>query len=430
MEGRFKSGTILSGAGHAGLILWVMIGDWFFSPSEPTEPMSVQVTMVSPDDLADLEAAAGKSSAEPAESSETISSPDPVEPSVDEPVSEPTPEPTPQPEPEPQPQPEPTPEPAPQPQPEPTPEPTPEPEPVISDPAPPDAVFAPEEQPIPTMSTSPRPKPRPAERVAPNPVVAPEDTLTAERPQDQVTTSEEPTPEPPREDQQATTEVNSGDVLITEANQQDRDAEPLGPTTSPRPKPRPNRTAATPEPTPTPEPAGETQDQRDARIAAEVAAADRAQAEAEAKARREAAAREKAAADAEAAAIAAAVAAANTGSGGQGRAASGPPLSGGEMGDIAAAIGSKWNVGTLSADAMDAVVVLRVTFDESGRPGSDMPLIESRGPSQQAIQAAYNAARSAIARAYQSGGIPLPPGKYETWKVLEFEFDGSGMRLR
>ncbi|MCL4067761.1 hypothetical protein M3484_14380 [Pseudomonas sp. GX19020] len=426
MEGRFKSGTILSGAGHAGLILWVMIGDWFFSPSPPAEPMSMSVSTISPIDFAALEAAAPKPSDDTAEPGETIATPDPVEPSVDEPVSEPTAEPQPQPEP----QPEPTPAPRPDPTPEPTPQPIPEP--VISNPAPPDAIFAPEEQPIPTMSTSPRPKPRPAERVAPNPVVAPEDTLTAERPQDQVTTSEEPTPEPPREDQQATTEVNSGDVLITEANQQDRDAEPLGPSTSPRPKPRPNRTAPTPEPArePTPEPAGETQDQRDARIAAEVAAADRAQAEAEAKARREAAAREKAAADAEAAAIAAAVAAANTGSGGQGQAASGPPLSGGEMGDIAAAIGSKWNVGTLSADAMDAVVVLRVTFDESGRPGSDMPLIESRGPSQQAIQAAYNAARSAIARAYQSGGIPLPPGKYETWKVLEFEFDGSGMRLR
>ncbi|WP_157971066.1 cell envelope biogenesis protein TolA [Pseudogemmobacter bohemicus] len=414
MEGRFKTGTILSGAGHAGLILWVMLGDWLFSPSKPPEQMSMTVSTVSSAEFAAMEAAAANATEPSPDPAETISAPDPVEPSVDAPIPEPAPEPEPEPVQEPQPEPEPTPPP-------PTPEPEPTPEPVIENPAPPEAVFAPEEQAIPTMSSSIRPKPRPANIVAPNPAPVPEDTPTSDAPQEAVTPAEEPTPEPPREEQTATAPQDTGDVLLTEENAQDRPEESLGMQTSPRPKPRPNR------PAPTPEPAAETQEERDARIAAEVAAEDRATQEAEARARREAQAR----AEEEAAAAAAAAAAASAGSGGQGQAASGPPLSGSEMGNISSAIGSKWNVGTMGTEAMSTVIVVRVTFDQAGKPtGMNLLAGESTGPSQQAIDVAFRNARSAITRAYTEGGIPLPADKYETWKVLDLVFDANGMRLR
>ncbi|NPD14134.1 cell envelope biogenesis protein TolA [Xinfangfangia sp. D13-10-4-6] len=414
MEGRFKTGTILSGAGHAGLILWVMIGDWFFSPSPPPDEITMTVSTMTAGEFDAMVAAAPQASDTPSDAPDAIAAPDPVEPGLNEPVAEPTPQPDPAPQPEPV---------APPPEPEPEPQPTPDPQPAPQDTAPPEAVFAPEEQSIPTMSTSVRPKPRPANIVAPNPTPASESAETAETPQETVAPTPEPTPEPPREEQTATAPQETGDVLRTEATEDTQES--LGMQTSPRPKPRPNR------PAPTQTPPAETQDQRDARIAAEVAAEDRAQQDRENAAR---IARERAEREAEAAAIAAAAAAASqssgpSGTGGQGQAASGPPLNASETGNIAAAIGSKWNVGTMGTGAMSTLIVVRVTFDQSGRP-TDMKLIESSGPSQNDIDVAFRTARSAIARAYQEGGIPLPADKYQTWKVLDFVFDANGMRLR
>jgi hypothetical protein len=78
---------------------------------------------------------------------------------------------------------------------------------------------------------------------------------------------------------------------------------------------------------------------------------------------------------------------------------------------------------------MSTVVVVRVEFSPEGRPGA-IDLMESEGPSQTAIDTAFSAARRAVQRAYTEGGIPFPPDKYETWKVLEFVFDANGMRFR
>ena len=78
---------------------------------------------------------------------------------------------------------------------------------------------------------------------------------------------------------------------------------------------------------------------------------------------------------------------------------------------------------------MSTVVVVRVEFSPDGRPGN-ISLIESSGPTQAAIDTAFSAARRAIQRAYTEGGIPLPPDKYDTWKVLVLVFDANGMRFR
>jgi hypothetical protein len=107
----------------------------------------------------------------------------------------------------------------------------------------------------------------------------------------------------------------------------------------------------------------------------------------------------------------------------------GPPLTGGEMGNISSAISRKWNLGASSTDAMSSMVVIRVSFAADGTP-IDFELIESSGPSQTGIDKLFDTAQRAVNRAHQDGGLPLPPDKYDTWQVLDLVFDANGMRAR
>ena len=107
----------------------------------------------------------------------------------------------------------------------------------------------------------------------------------------------------------------------------------------------------------------------------------------------------------------------------------GPPLTGGEMGNISSAIARKWNLGAASTDATSSTVTIRVSFAADGTP-IDFELIESDGPSQTGIDKLYDTAQRAVNRAHQDGGLPLPPEKYDTWQVLDLVFDAEGMRAR
>lgn len=396
-----SKGTLYSGIGHAGLILWVVVGEFLFPHSEPE---AIEVMTVSTISSAEFDAMQSTSPAPPAPDA-------PEQTDVAEPEAAP---PTPAAEPEVQPDPAPAPQPEPEPltetlpEPEPAPEPEPDPLPPVADPAPDDVVLAPEEQPIPTMETSLRPKPKPAPVVAPDPVSTPDETVTAETPTE--ATSEEPAETPPEvieEPQPETAPEDTGDVIETEATEAQED--PLGMASSPRPKSRPSR------PAPAPEPATETAETPASEAPDDTAAEDAiaaALAEAEA----------EAAAEAERAAAAAAAASDTL-------APAGPPLSAGEIGDVRSAIGGKWSLGAVSTDTMRTTIVVRVSFDPTGKP-TDIKLLESDGPSQAATDTAFSAARSAIIRAAREGGIPFPPDKYETWKVVDFVFDPNGMRFR
>jgi hypothetical protein len=414
METRLQAGTLYSGIGHAGLILWVMLGDWLFAPRDTLQIQATQVSFVTEAELAAMQSSSPTPSETPSDEPPAVEVAEPV--SSEPPAAEPEPEAIPEPEPEVQPAPAPEPEPMPLPEPEavpepqpapeaPAPEPLPEPEPLPPEPLPNDLAVAPEDQPLPSMSSSQRPKPRPADIVAPDPVAVPEDALTAETPEPAVSETPTETPQdPPQETTAETLPEETGDVLETEATE-DQD-EALGMTASIRPKSRPNRPAAAAEPAATPaEPAAEA--------TAESEAVSDPAADAIAAAVAEAAAAEAAAAE----------------TGGSPSSTAGPPLNAGEIGNIASAIGKKWNVGSLSTDALSSIVVLRVEFSPDGKPG-DITLVESSGPSQSGIQVAFEAARRAVQIAWRDGGIPLPADKYETWKVLEFVFDGNGMRLR
>lgn len=393
-----SKGTLYSGIGHAGLILWVVVGDFLFSHDTPRVIEVAQVSLMSEAEFQAMQSSAPA----PAET------PSPEQPQVAQPEEAPTPPPTPEPQPQPRPEPEPqpqpdaatetppAPEPVPEPpQPDPVPEPDPQPQP---EPQPQDVVVAPEEQPLPSMAASLRPKPRPADRVAPNPVDVPADTPPADTPTQATTDTPTDTPEVVQDPQPETAPQDSGDVLRTEATVDQ--ADPLGMTASPRPKTRPSR------PAPTETAAADPAVQPASDSTSDTSALDAALAEANATTEDTAA------------------------SGGSDTIApTGPPLNAGEIGDVRSAIGGKWSLGTVSSDAMRTTIVVRVTFDQSGKP-TDIKLIESDGPTPEATNTAFSAAKSAIVRAYREGGIPLPPDKYETWKVLDLVFDPNGMRFR
>lgn len=377
MQTRVETGTLFSGLGHASLILWVVLGDWLFAPDPAEEVIVTQVSMMTSAEFAALQAASAPAPAEDVPSTRPAPRPEPVV----------APEPEPEPVPEPEPEPEPVPEPAPEPEPEPAPEPEPE------------APVAEVEQALPSLSTEENPLPEAAEIVAPDPV---EEEVTAE-------TSDTPTPaisetpteaetveQPPTEE---TVAEDTGDVLLTEANRDQTAA--TGMTTSIRPKVRPNRPAPAPEQVAATEPRREPAPQPVDDAATE---------------------------DAIAALLAEAAEEPRPTPTSTNR-PQGPPLSGGEMGDISSAIARKWNLGASSSDTLRTRIVIRVSFAPDGKP-TNFELIEADGPTQTAVDKLYETARRAVNRAYSDGGLPLPPGKYETWQVLDLVFDANGMALR
>jgi hypothetical protein len=378
-----QTGTIFSGIGHAGLILWVLVGDWLFPARPPEEIIATQVSLMTSEEFAALQAATPTPSEEPA----------PVRPA-------PRPDPVEEPEPEPEPVPEPPPEPEPVPEPEPEPEPAPEP------PPPSDVVQAEEEQAFESTSTEINPTPEAAEIVAPSPVEVEVEAETSDTPTPAV--SEEPSETVVEQETQTeeTVAEDTGDVLETEANREQDEA--TGMTTSIRPRtrpeelPEPELAAAAPEEPPVSEQLTVTPVE-DAATDEAIAALLEEMAEPVA---------EDTAAD----------------TGGQDL-PQGPPLTGGEMGDISSSIARKWNLGAASTDTMSTMIVVRVSFAQDGKP-TNFELLEAEGPTQTGIDKLYESARRAVNRAHADGGLPLPADKYDTWRVLDLVFDANGMRLR
>jgi hypothetical protein len=378
-----QTGTIFSGIGHAGLILWVLVGDWLFPARPPEEIIATQVSLMTSEEFAALQAATPTPSEEPA----------PTRP-------EPRPEPVVEPEPEPEPVPEP--EPIPEPEPEPEPEPVPEPPP----PPPSDAVQAEEEQAFESTSTEINPTPEAAEIVAPSPIEVETEAETSDNPTPAVSAEPSDTVVEQETQTEETVAEDTGDVLQTEANVEQTEA--TGMTTSIRPRtrpeelPEPELAAAEPEEAPVSE-ALTVQPVDDAATDDAIAALLEEVAEPAA---------EETAAE----------------TGGQDL-PQGPPLTGGEMGDISSSIARKWNLGAASTDTMSTMIVVRVSFAADGKP-TNFELLEAEGPTQTGIDKLYESARRAVNRAYADGGLPLPADKYETWRVLDLVFDANGMRLR
>lgn len=392
MLARMQTGTIISGAGHAALILWVILGDWLFTSRDAPPVQVAEVSLIS---SAEFDAMTAASPATPAatpapEPAQPAPEPDPITPPAPV-VPEPAPLPEPvAPEPVPAPVPVPQPEPAPAPEPEPAPEPLPEnngvadaePLPVNPDPVP-STPLAP--------SASPRPKPAP--RVAPIPVDAPEpQTAVAEAPQEAVTPDPVPQPEvqePPRPE---AAQEEAGTVLETEANRDEEVAASGAPATSPRPKGRPVRSQTPPDQT-----AAATADPVSDAIAGAVA---------------------EATTDSPATPPAAS------------NAPSGPPMTTGEKDALRVAVQQCWNVGSLSSEALQVTVVLFVSVAQTGVPeAGSIRMVEFTGGSEAAARQAFEAARRAVIRC-GARGFPLPADKYDQWREMELVFNPDGMRLR
>ena len=388
-----NTGQIISGAGHAGLILWVLVGGFFHPSRDVPEVAVTSVSLLSAKQYEELAAAAVGKPDVPA----VVDQPEPAEPALDPAVS-------------PRPEVKPDTTPAPEAQPEPLQESAPdvsqiEPLPV------PDEVVAPEplapvadvEQPLLVPDTE-EAKPQDAPRVAPVPAEAPEpDAEVAEMPTPAVSPDAAPDAQVVEEDKPEAAPEAATTQIITEAVET-TDKPSLAPTSSARPRTKPPaRTAETPE---TEAPAAE------AEAAAEAAPTPE----------------EDSIADAVAAAESEADAepAGNNGTVEN----AGPPMTDGEKDALRVAVQACWNVGSLSSDALLTTVTLGLTVAQDGIPDvASIEMIGFEGGTEASARQAYEAARRAIIRC-GAKGFQLPPDKYEQWRNIEMEFNPERMRIK
>ena len=395
--GRVDIGTIVSGGGHAAVILYVLFGGLWFSPSDAPAMAATEVSLLSAAEF-DALVAAAPTTPTPAEKPALpeVTPPAPVEPALDavEPQPKPTEDPAPARE-------------APPAQVEPAPEAAPDTTELAAVPAP-DVAEAPDqttpqvapEDPVALPTPTPPTPPRAAPRVAPLPVEAPDPTVQID---DQTVAAVTPdaAPDAPvvKEEKPATAQEEAGTVIQTEATEKPPETPVLAPASSARPKSRPTRTAAAEVAPAVSEPAADP------------------------------------APDADAEAIAAALAEAavtpaddGTADGGN-TAPQGPPMTSGEKDGLRVAVSACWIVDTGSQSA-DVTVTIGVSMSQDGTvvPGS-LELIEAIGGSEDAQRSAFEKARRAILRC-EKGGYPLPQDKYEQWKNIEMVFNPDGMRLR
>ena len=368
-------GTIISGVGHVGLILWVVLGDWLFAPSDMPEIAVTEVSLISNAAFDAMVSAAPAKPAPPPVATTapaTETQPDVTTPAPDTPAPDPSTEPLPDTVPiDAAPQPDQAPDPI--------------------------APIAAQVQPIPVPASDQKPMPRPIERVAPLPVETTQDApAIAETVTPEVTDVPSPEPlvvpeNPPAAPQEATTQI------VTEAVQTEANAPQLAPTASRRPQSRPEKPVLV-----------AANDQQATDVTAALAEAQTVDPPTE-----------TVVPDSP-----------PTDSPPTDSAASGPPMTGSDKEALKVAVKACWELGSVSSDAMRTTVVVGLNVARDGKPMSEsMRLISFEGGTQASADLMYGVARRAILRCGKKG-FPLPPEKYDSWKELELVFDPNGMRLR
>ena len=366
------TGHYISGAGHLGLIGWLLFGNIFTSEPDPVEMTEVSVISAAEYDALVAAQQAPDSTTEVAQ---------PAPPDVSEPAPEVTAEPDSQIE-----QPEPV-------QTETPPEDTPPevtelelpPQTEVDDSAPEmnepigdTAVLVPE--------IAPEARPREAPRVAPEPVAPPEPEARPDL-DEQPAVAPEPEAEPEvvveDEPQEAQTPEDTTTEIVTEADQAPAaSARPPGRRPAPPP---PVETATAPEPEPEPAETPSTSSTEDA--IADALSEVLGQPEAEAPV------------------------------------PSGPPLSSGERESLRVAVSACWNIGALSTEASRTTVIVGLQMNQDGTPvASSIRLLSASGGSDAAARQAFEAAKRAIIRC-GSRGYDLPQEKYSQWQDIEMTFD-------
>ncbi len=379
---RYSTGTWISGIGHAGLILWLVVG-WGLN-GDPMDFQVTQVSVVSGEDYAAMVAATSPTTT-------TDPLPEMISPEVADtppaPIVEETPPAAVTPEPAPEAPVEETPPPAPPARPEPVETPAE----TVSEPALPETPAGAEDLP-----QSDHPVERPADRIASTPTAPPPpDADTALEPQTEIVEdAPNQSPDPVVEEQTPAAPEETATRIVT------ADETPsAAPTTSPRPPSRPSNLAR---PAPAPEP-------QVADAAPTPAAPERDEA-----------------ADAIAAALA--EASSSSAAANEGPATAGPPLTGGEEDGFRRAVSQCWVVDS-GAQWANVTVTVGFSLAPDGKVTGDVRMINYSGGDDALARTAFETARRAILRC-QSSGYPLPPEKYEHWKEVELTFDPSTMRLR
>jgi hypothetical protein len=393
-----EKGQIISGIAHAGVILWVVLGDWLFRADTLPEIEVAEVSLMSSAEFDAMMAAAPKP-AEPEEpvAEPEVTPPEPVQPEEPPPAAEDTPPPQPE---------EPLPEELPQ---EAVPQTIETPDPV--------APIADVEQPIPVPLSDAKPRPRPLDRVAATPVESEDAPEVADQVIEEVT--DQPTEESVivEEEQEAAAPEEATTQIVTEAVETEEDAPQLEMTSSLRPRSRPLAQPEEPPPEEEEVAAAETTDEP-VEEPAETPAEDPVTEDAVAAALAEALAEDAPAEET-----------ADTGAAEQNLPV-GPPMTAGEKDALRVAVNACWNVGALSMEALRTTVTVGFSVGQDGVPDAgSIALVESTGESDTATRQAYEAARRAIIRC-GARGFPLPPEKYEQWKNIEIVFDPNGMRMR
>jgi chemotaxis protein histidine kinase CheA len=273
--------------------------------------------------------------------------------------------------------------------PEPEPDPVPDP---VEEPPEPEVVEEPPtlEQPEPVTEVLPVPpgpeaQPRPADKVAPEPIAPPPPEAQPDDVETPAVSLDEGA-ETQQEQQDQTAPKEATDEIVTEAEETKDNA----PRTSPRPRVRPNR--------PAPEPQIEVAEEQESTPPKQVD--------------------ENAVEDALAEALQ------------ESNAPSGPPLTSGEKDAMRLAVSQCWNVGSLSTDALQTIVVVGFSLTPDGKVvGNSLRMIDSSGGTEVSAKQAYEAARRAILRC-GARGYDLPADKYDQWKDIEITFNPERMRIK
>lgn len=388
-------GPYISGAAHAGLIGWLLVG-WGLD-ADPLDFPVTQVSLVSGEAF-DSATRAGAVDAPELTDAAPVAAPVPVGESA---PATPPPEPVAEPVPVPAPAPPSVPAPAPdaavrQPEP-PVPAPLPVPDAVpVAAPTPP----APDPNVV--VDSAPRPQERPVDRIAPLPAPVPDAALSDSA---QLSTAPGPDPAAPAPQEASAPEAAATEV-VTEADQ------PSGaPEISLRPRSRPARPAppepapepVEPEPEPTPEPEPEPAPQPDPAPPPDAVA------------------------DALAQAL----------SGGSAAPGRGDPvgtsLTATEVGSFLNQVTPCWNPEAASTDALSVTAGLTFALTPDGHvlPGS-ITRAGAEGGDANAREIAYRVAEQALLECATRGrdGYDLPPEKYEQWRELTVRFNPETMRLR
>lgn len=393
-----NTGQIISGAGHIGLIGWLLVGNIFATAPIPFEV--TQVTTISGEEYAAL-----MNAERPPQTASEVTTPEAPEVPQEAPALESPPDTPPDTPPE-----RPEPAEAETPRPDAVPETTqitPPAEAQVTDEAP--VLLPPQEEIVALPPTSSvRPKPRPAKRVAPEQVAPPDPDLTideVDRPEVQPDAAAE-TPAP---EEEATAREEAATEIVTEAEQ-------AAPSKSVRPKARPDMPRpVTPEPDKPEAPKTET-------AKAETPKPETPRPE------KPAAAPDSSAGIADA--LAEAMGSATETPTRPSSAPTGPPLTRGEEDALRIGVQKCWNVGSLSSDALATTVIVSVEMTEDSKPvGGSIRMISFSGGSSTAAGQAFEAARRAIIRCGASG-FDLPREKYDHWREIEMTFNPENMRIK